>query len=87
MKALESQLQEVSVKLDEATRNLNEQASTKARSSQEVSELQRQLEEAESQLSQLNKIKQQLSAQLEEARHSLEDESRVCVKNNDGLLN
>ncbi|VDP27395.1 unnamed protein product [Schistosoma mattheei] len=87
VKALESQLQEVSVKLDEATRNLNEQASTKARSSQEVSELQRQLEEAESQLSQLNKIKQQLSAQLEEARHSLEDESRMKAKLNGEVRN
>lgn len=77
---MESQLNELNSRFDEAQRNFNDQLSSKGRNNQEVMELQNQLEEAESQLNQLNKIKHQLGNQLEETRRNLEDESRVCLK-------
>lgn len=79
LRALETQVQDMSSKLDESRQVMADQGAQKSRGDQQNAELQRQLEEAESQLSQLAKIKQQLTSQLEEARHNLEDESRVSV--------
>ncbi|XP_065312696.1 myosin heavy chain, striated muscle-like isoform X2 [Gordionus sp. m RMFG-2023] len=76
IKAIEAQLAESQIKLDESSRNVNELANSKNRLQNENAELQKQLEEAESQLNQINKVKTQLTTQINELRNALEEESR-----------
>ena len=76
-KNLESQLNELTAKVDESNRTIAELNNQKSRAANEGSDLARQLEEAESQVAQLTRSKQQVDSQMEELKRTLEDETRV----------
>jgi len=79
-KHLESQISELTAKLDQSQREIQELHSAKSRAQAETADLSQKLEEADSQVNQLNKVKQTLTRSLEEVKASLEDESRVRTK-------
>lgn len=79
-RALEAQMAEVNVKLEQSQKELADLNSAKARALADGSDIAHQLEEAESQLNQLAKAKQALAKQLEEAKAALEEESRLRAK-------
>lgn len=79
-KALEAQISELTAKLEQAQREIQELTSSKSRAQAEATDLGRKLEEAESQLNQLTKAKQALTKSLEEAKGSAEEESRLRQK-------
>jgi len=76
-KQLESQLSELSVKLEETSRHNADLAARQQKLHSENANLLSQLEDAESQVSGFAKTKQQLHAQLEEAKRSGEEEARA----------
>jgi len=79
-KNLESQLSDLTGKLDASARELADLNAFKSRSQAETAELARQLEEAEASAAQLGRLKQTLGKQLDEAKAALEDESRMRAK-------
>lgn len=79
-KQMESQLAELTAKLEQSSREITELNVVKSRTQAEVTEHGRLLEEAESQVNQLNKVKQTLAKQLEDAKAALEEESRLRAK-------
>lgn len=76
-KQLQQQYSEVSSKLDELNRTLNDFDATKKKLACENGDLVRQLEEAENNLSQLSRVRLSLTNQLDDTRKLADEESRV----------
>ncbi|XP_019624196.1 PREDICTED: myosin-7-like [Branchiostoma belcheri] len=76
-RALEEQIAESNVKIEESGRQIQELTSLKSRLETENSEIARQLEESESQCSQLARAKSMLNQQLEELKRQLEEETKA----------
>ena len=68
---------EVNMKLDEASRTLNDFDAQKKKLAVENGDHLRQLEEVENQINQLNNLKLTLTTQLEDTKKAADDESRV----------
>jgi len=79
-KLLEAQIAELTAKLDQALREIQELNSAKSKAQAEATDVGRKLEDAESQLNQLTKAKQTMTKQLEEAKAGMEEESRLKTK-------
>ena len=73
-------MSELTSKLEQAKRDLEETTTSKNKLASENSEQAGQIEDLDSQLNQLTKAKSSLSKQLEEARVGLEEESRLKSK-------
>ena len=68
---------EVNMKLDEASRTLNDFDGQKKKLAVENGDFLRHLEEAETQVNQLNNLKLTLTTQLEDTKKAADDEGRV----------
>jgi len=79
-KLLEAQIAELTAKLEQALREIQELSNQKSKSLAENVDVGRKLEEAESELNQLGKAKQAMAKSLEEAKSALEEENRIRTK-------
>jgi len=79
-KQLDGQIAELTAKLEQALREIQDLTSQNGKSQAESTDLGRKLEEAESQLNQLGKVKQTLTKSLENAKGALEEETRIRTK-------
>lgn len=77
IKQLQQSLSDVTAKLDESTRTLNDYDASKKKLAVENADLLRQLEEAENQIGLLSKVKYNLASQLDDCKKVAEEESKV----------
>ena len=79
-KSLEQQLQEMNVRADDASRNIQDMSSTKSRLEAENADLARNLQEVEMQVNSLSKQRASLQKALDDVKSQADEEARVRGK-------